>query len=276
MNNIGWCTVTKNPLVGCSPASEGCANCWAAKDVWIRQHNRKSPHYEKELTKSSGVWSGKIEFYPHVLDQVRSLKAGERVFMPSMSDLFHSAVREEWIEEIIQVIHDRPDLTFITLTKRPQRMLEFIASSCYLANAPLRNWWIGTSIENQRTADERVPLLQQLGELGYTTVVSAEPLLEKVVLLLDHISWVIIGGESGHNARPFNLAWGANLLHQCKEAGVAAYMKQVGSNPIIQMGEGAAVFPWSHKIAGKGDDPAQWIEGLGVRQFPDQALEVIS
>lgn len=220
-NNIGWCDITKNPLIGCSPASTGCANCYAATDTWIRQHNPSSPHYKAGLTNTSGVWSGKISFRPEVLEQIRQIKKPQRIFMPSLSDPFHPNVKQEWLEQIFECIYDSPHLTFQMLTKRPERMLDWISRSSFLVNAPLKNLWLGTSIENQQTANERCRFITQLTDVSYTTFLSIEPMLGEIDLVAagaieksthevvvkeaheyeGRVSWVIVGGESGHNAR---------------------------------------------------------------------------
>ena len=182
-NNIGWCDTTKNPLIGCTPASTGCTNCYAATDTWIRQHNPSSPHYQSGLTRASGVWSGLINFRPEVLEEIRRIRKPQRIFMPSMSDPFHPNVKEEWLEEIFECIYDCPHLTFQMLTKRPECMLDWIGHSAFLVNAPLENLWLGTSVENQQAANERCPSITQLTEVGYTTFLSMEPLLEAIDLV---------------------------------------------------------------------------------------------
>ena len=266
-NNIGWTDRTANPLVGCTPASTGCANCYAATDTWIRQHNPSSPHYKAGLTRASGVWSGKINFRPEVLDEIRRIRKPQRIFMPSLSDPFHPNVKEEWLEQIFDCIYDCPHLTFQMLTKRPKRMLDWISRSAFLINAPLENLWLGTSIENQQTANERCPWITQLTQIGYTTFLSAEPILESIDLVAagaiercrqdankfasdDYeplVSWVIIGGESGHNARPCFPEWIGFVVSQCKAAGIPVYVKQLGTVWAKQGG--------TYRNDSKGGDP---------------------
>lgn len=152
-------------------------------DTWRHQHNSKSPYYQGGLAKSSGVWSGKIIFRPEVLQEIRRIRKPQKIFMLSLSDPFHPAVKEEWLEQIFNCIYDCKHLTFQMLTKRPERMLDWISRSAFLINAPLENLWLGTSIENQQTANERCPFLTQLTEVGYTTFLSIEPMLEDIDLV---------------------------------------------------------------------------------------------
>ena len=279
-NNIGWCYCTINPLVGCTPASTGCANCYAATDTWIRQHNPSSPHYQAGLTKSSGVWSGSIIFRPEVLEQIRRIKKPQRIFMPSLSDPFHPNVKEEWLEQIFNCIYDCPHLTFQMLTKRPKHMPQWISRSSFLINAPLENLLLGTSIENQQTANERCPFLTQLTSVGYTTFLSIEPLLESIDLAAagaieqcsgdtnksapdDYeplVSWVIVGGESGHNARYCSPLWIRSIVSQCKATGISVYVKQLGTGWARQSG--------THRSDPKGANPQFWAEDLLFREFP--------
>lgn len=279
-NNIGWCDTTKNPLIGCTPASIGCNNCYAASDTWIRQHNPYSPHYQAGLTKACGVWSGKISFRPEVLQEIRRIRKPQRIFMPSLSDPFHPGVKQEWLEEIFNCIYDCPHKTFQMLTKRPGWMLDWISRSAFLINAPLENLWLGTSIENQQTANERCPFITQLTEVGYTTFLSMEALLEPIDLaaagaikrcsqgtnkfVLDNnqplVSWVIIGGESGNKARPCFPLWIRSIFKQCKAARIPVYVKQLKTDWAKQSG--------THRNDIKGAEPQFWAKDLRIRIFP--------
>lgn len=200
--------------------------------------------------------------------------------MPSLSDPFHPYVKEEWLDEIFECIYDCPHLTFQMLTKRPDRMLDWISRSAFLINAPLENLWLGTSIENQQTANDRCPWLTQLTEVGYTTFLSMEPLLEVIDLVAagaierfsqdtnkfapdDNeplVSWVIIGGESGHNARYCSPKWIRSIVSQCKAASIPIYVKQLGAVWAKQCG--------IHRNDSKGADPRVWAEDLRIREFP--------
>lgn len=288
-NNIGWTDRTANPLVGCTPASSGCANCWAATDTWIRQHNPKSPHYQAGLTKASGVWSGEIVFRPEVLEQIRNIKQPQRIFMPSMSDPFHPDVKEEWLEEIFGCIYDCPHITFQLLTKRPERMVDSVVKLPYWDRP--KNLWLGVSVENQQTANERIPHLLELADVEeYTTFVSAEPLLGEIDLVEAgaiekwaqgveefegyeyeaFVDWVIVGGESGAKARPCNINWIRSLVEQCHQAGIPTYVKQLGSNPVFSQVDYPTHYPCFH-VSGKGADIDEFPYDLRIREFPSNA-----
>lgn len=166
------------------------------------------------------------------------------------------------------------------LTKRPERMLDWISRSAFLVNSPLGNLWLGTSTENQQTANERCPFLTQLTEVGYTTFLSMEPLLEPIDLAAagaiercrqdtnkfapdDYeplVSWVIIGGESGHDARPCSPEWIGSIVNQCNAADTPVYVKQLGTDWAKQNG--------THRSDSKGANPQFWAEDLRIRQFP--------
>ncbi|MBL9085262.1 MAG: phage Gp37/Gp68 family protein [Planctomycetales bacterium] len=132
---------------------------------------------------------------------------------------------------------------------------------------PLKNVLIGPSIEDQKTAEKRMPAARELGKLGWRVMLSVEPLLEAVQLgSLDGIAWVIVGGESGHNARPCHVDWVRSILDQCREAGVACFVKQLGSNPRGHCADGNRA--GKYIFDKKGGEPAEWPEDLRVRQMP--------
>jgi protein gp37 len=201
---IPWCDWTWNPIVGCSPASEGCANCYAAA-----------------ISKRFHLPWGSAHFLPERLDQPAKVRKPGRVFVCSMGDLFHESVPDDWIKQVFNAMH--PDIlqpschTFQILTKRPQRMAEFFKRHTK-AGGPIAwsNVWLGVTVENQARADERVPIL--LGIPSAVRFVSVEPMLGPVDLAsaagvtywddpVAGIHWVIAGPETGPKARPCQDAW---------------------------------------------------------------------
>jgi len=141
---------------------------------------------------------------------------------------------------------------------------------------PLPNMMLGASVEDQIRADERMPMMHQLKRQGWHTFISAEPLLGDVNLHLDKypVDWVIIGGESGHKARQFNLNWGRSILHQCREHGVKAFFKQMGANPVDSApyiaGTGAESTNWQVEFEDKkGGNPEEWAREFQVREQPE-------
>jgi protein gp37 len=286
---IEWRDETVNPLrarlnfrVGhhCVKVSAGCTNCYASQ----LQARFGLPEFRVDQRRDVEVF-----FYGRVLDQVRARKKPTRYFWCDMSDLFGEWVPREWIKAVNGCFVDTPQHTHMILTKRAARMREE-ASLCPFPP----NCWLGVSVEDQQTADERIPLLLQAPAV--VRFVSAEPLLESVDMsrylrrafiagetkpstaiggppyavarLSAGLSWVIVGGESGPKARPCNVAWIRSVKEQCQYAGVACFVKQVGSNPApLQVEEGRVVERlWlTHP---KGGDPAEWPEDLRVREFP--------
>lgn len=273
-SSIEWTDKTWNPVTGCTKVSQGCKNCYAetiADRFFAKQY---APNADGSARKFTDV-----RCHPERLDQPLHWKNPYRVFVNSMSDLFHENVPFEFILACMARMVTADQHTYQILTKRPERALEFdryMAKSDYSV-AWRKNIWLGVSVENQKMADERIPLL--LDTPAATRFLSVEPMLEAVSLTnlcgvgfdalygvaecTRKIDWVICGGESGPGARPFNLAWAESLREQCKAAGVPFFMKQVGSKPVAANGAGLG-----HAFTGKGGDIAEWPEHLRVREFP--------
>lgn len=294
---------TWNPMRGCQIVSPGCTNCYAMKQAH-RFSGLGQPYEELTKMSKSGqiLWTGKVRLVPEALDAPLHWRKPRRVFVNSMSDLFHKDVPDEFIDQCFAVMALAPQHTFQVLTKRPSRMLEWFnpkrpevvidAMNDYGVNAavrwPLPNTWLGVSVEDQATADERIPLLLQTP--AAVRFISAEPLLSRISLLdflyknlqatpewrthkgsrqmkLTHeglrgdLHWVIVGGESGHKARPCHVDWIRSIVGQCKAADVACFVKQVGSNPRGDR-------PCVELCSRKGGDPQEWPEDIRIRQFP--------
>lgn len=310
---IEWTNTTWNPVRGCSRVSEGCRNCYAevqAARVNACQHGNGVPEgnaaYDGLLAKG-GQWNGKIKCVPEALEKPFSWKKPQRIFVNSMGDLFHENVPEKFIDRVFAVMALANNHVFQILTKRPQRMQEYLNNFTFdrmIENCmdeegysqiprytmqkimhlfgkfpssmlypieprrnqwPLPNVWLGVSVEDQKTADARIPLLLQVP--AAVRWVSAEPLLGTVNLEStlggtqwiggqrgchgthkgngtedcphdkhhhhDHrcnrgLDWVVVGGESGSNARPMHPDWVRGLRDQCSAAGVTFFFKQWG------------------------------------------------
>jgi len=223
---IEWATDVWNPTVGCTKVSAGCKNCYAVR-IFERFH--------------PGQKFSEVHCFPEKLDQPLHWEKPRRVFVDIMSDLFHEDVPSLFIDQVFETMHLAWWHTFIILTKRPERMYNYI-NQRYLPNqrAVLPNVWLLTSIEDQPTADERLPWL--LKTPAAVRGVSVEPMLGMISLAgfdgrfyrpwLDAhawkpaIDWVICGCESGPAARPMDLDWARSLRDQCQAAGVPFFLKQ--------------------------------------------------
>lgn len=264
MSKIEWTEETWNPLIGCTKVSAGCKNCYAIQTAWIRMHNPKmAERYAGTVEKTAGGqlnWTGRVNQVHEALDKPLKFKKPTIFFVNSMSDLFHPAVDFQYVQEIWHRMKACPQHTFQILTKQFARMLEYMtdwASNAYGSPfEPLPNVWLGVSVEDQKAADERIPILLQVP--AAIRFLSCEPLLgpvdltaikqtvapgffgdclqwyhrgkchEDEGLAYPKIDWVIAGGESGPNARPMHPDWARSLRDQCEVAGVAFHFKQWG------------------------------------------------
>jgi protein gp37 len=227
---IEWTDYTWNPVTGCDKVSAGCRSCYAetlANRFWGDRKFTDVQMHEDRL---------------HEPEQNQNKWRGKKVFVCSMSDLFHEDVTFEFITKVFHLFYYLPDTIFQIPTKRPARALEFFKYAAPIffdeevkritTYRPLKNVWIGTSCENQATANERIPLLLQIP--AAVRFLSCEPLLGPIDLwhfsgnTIFPIDWVICGGESGHHARPMHPDWVRSLRDQCTAAGVPFFIKQWG------------------------------------------------
>ena len=320
-SKIEWTDTTWNPVRGCSRVSEGCRNCYAERQTARFSEPSRSWHgFVRD-----GKWTGRVELIESKLREPLSWRKPRRVFVNSMSDLFHESLPDEAIDRVFAVMALASLHTFQVLTKRPERMRAYFTSGCaglesressiaytsqqigerllgtadapfawdgrgsephrYPASArdvsnrrkwpgwPLPNVWLGTSVEDQQTANERIPhLLRTPAAIRF---VSAEPLIAPVdvskflwpvhdqwpakyrtpaearaagakvervrqALVLARsrfVDWLIVGGESGPGARPCDVAWIRSIVEQCKAASVACFVKQLGAVPFAAVDE---------------------------------------
>lgn len=337
MSKIEWTEKTWNPVVGCTPVSSGCLNCYAAtmarrlEGMGVAEYQpRRLDRDGRNVTGLPGlqdesdrtvriaevkggraVFTGDVRTVPDRLPDPLHWRKPALIFVNSMSDLFHESVPFEFIDRVFAVMALCPQHTFQVLTKRPERMAEYLtsmdgrdmmrlgAASAAMDTGrqfdtlayrwPLPNVWLGTSVENQATADERIPHLLRCP--AAVRFLSCEPLLGAVDLglrsclmgnrgglinvdgqigRLPGIDWVIVGGESGPHARPCDVAWVRSVVGQCRAAGVPCFVKQLGARPYhVEDGEKLAIMLKSRK----GGVPEEWegypeTDGLNVREWP--------
>lgn len=283
-SKIEWTDETWNPTTGCSKVSAGCKHCFA-EIMHRRLRAMGQKKYQHEFSD--------VRFHPDALDAPLHWRKPRMVFVNSMSDLFHEDVAFGQIDEVFSVMHEARRHTFQVLTKRPARMLDYMTK--HIRN--FRAWgntniWFGVSVEDQPTADERIPLLRPVPAAVH--FVSLEPMLEPVVfdwceecgghgqgrhgsgqpdeagderecgpsLMFPPIDWVICGAESGPKARSMDPQWAQSIVDQCGAAGVACFVKQIHldhdtSRPRLSK------------------DPAEFPPGLQVREWPAARAEVM-
>lgn len=346
---IAWTDSTWNPIRGCSVVSPGCKNCYA--QTMANRYSGPGLPYEG-LVNSTGHWNGVIRVVPAAMDQPLRWHAARKIFVNSMSDLFHHNVKYRTRDEIFAVMAMAQHHQFQVLTKRPEEMLEYVcdgsreriarcveeiwgekyshkgpfakdASGDRLATStaagvaegirkgwrwPLQNVWLGVSAENQETADERIPILLRVP--AAIRWVSYEPALgridfdrecvvprdgERVVVRwlggsyagalprARGLDWIVVGGESGGGARPFDVNWARDTVKACRATGVACFVKQLGAKP-FNVWEPPTVEQSAESIARHGEydpdeshfrlhnrsggDMNEWPEDLRVQAFP--------
>lgn len=273
---IAWTDHTFNPWIGCTAVSPACAKCYAetmAKRYgWsFAERRRTTPaNWRKPL-----LWNRQAE----------DADVRRKVFCPSLGDPFDNQVPEEWRSDLFDLIRVCTALDWQMLTKRPQNIAKMLPPD-WATGWP--HVWLGTTVESQVEADRRIPHL--LAVPAAVRFLSCEPLLGPVDLTdvtdrtvcapdigehhfsalpdkddepgENYVDWVIIGGESGPGARSMPRAWADDLVGQCRAAGVATFVKQVGSRPGPD---------WPAGIKGSGTDPAEWPAELRVQEFPHAA-----
>ncbi len=312
---IAWTEATWNPVSGCSKVSEGCRFCYAERD-WPRlSANPKSRYAGRRFTD--------VRCHEEMLDQPLRWKRPRKIFVNSMSDLFHPEVPDEFIDRVFatmgNVYCSMPEChIFQVLTKRPERMSAYLndlrtehrvtmamkAMGLGLPgeNAspdwPLPNVWLGVSVEDQKAADERIPIL--LETPSALRWVSIEPMIGPIVLEdvpvgmlgplrwkgcpedLPKLDWIVVGGESGPQARPVLREWIDSIVAECREADVPIFVKQLGAAYADSRGcLVGALYPRPENDSAivrlsniSGADMKEWPESLRVREWPASAFQV--
>ncbi|ASY56446.1 phage Gp37/Gp68 family protein [Sinorhizobium sp. CCBAU 05631] len=291
---IEWTDATWNPITGCAVVSPGCTNCYAMKLAGTRLKHHPSREGLTKDSKAGPVWTGEVRFNREWLDQPLRWTKPRMIFVCAHGDLFAEGVPDEWIDQIFAVMALAPQHTFQVLTKRPERMRDYLTTSRleYRLSAaqirleippstpgrwphmPLPNVWLGTSSEDQIRYASRWPFMEELQELGWLTWLSAEPLIGPLNLRVTRLrqvgpdgrvhrsrlpQWVVAGGESGPGARPMHPDWARQLRDQCSAAGVPFLFKQWGAwAPSTQ--DEAAGNPRSGWCAVSGRRPAKRAE----------------
>jgi protein gp37 len=306
---IQWCDHTFNPWIGCTKVSEGCKNCYAETNTSSRVFGVKWGAGQERHRTGTGYWRLPLKWSREATGATRRPK----VFCASLADVFDPDVPRQWRQDLFETIDRTPNLDWLLLTKRPEYIRTLWPFGFYDAEKLLTwpNVWLGVSVENQQRADERIPELLKIP--AAVRFVSYEPALGPVSFrrYLPHddcdqthptedgdcaiadgagqIDWIIVGGESGKGARPFNVEWARSTIAECKAAGVSCFVKQLGSFPydphaVDHLPQNTISDPPTEDdledVAQcleymtirlhhpKGGDPSEWPEDLRVREFP--------
>lgn len=212
-SKIEWTEETWNPTTGCSKVSAGCQNCYA-EVMANRLQAMGIPGYENGF---------EFTIMPDCLEQPLRRKKSTKYFVNSMSDLFHENMPVQFLDKIMEVIELTPQHIYQILTKRANDMFEY-----FLNRKVPDNIWLGLSVENKKHGVPRIDKLRNIN--ANIKFLSVEPLLEDIGKIdLTGIHWVIVGGESGANARPMIKEWVLNVKKQCEEQNVAFFFKQWGA-----------------------------------------------
>lgn len=295
-SKIEWTDATWNPMKGCSAVSPGCEHCYAAamavrfsgpglpyEGLAKRSTKRGLPQWTGEIS-FAGVGDARRPYRESVMYAPMRWRAPKRIFVNSMSDLFHEGVTDAQIASVFGVMALTSRHTYQVLTKRPSRMVDWFewrkhrsekyedvyARSCVSLTEelgwrsiaayawglggkdwPLKNVHVGVSVEDQQRAEERIPAL--LSTPATVRWLSVEPLLGPLSVPDDvwrQLDWVVVGGESGHGARAMDLEWARSVVEQCRRTDVPVFVKQLGGR------------------VGHGPDISTWPEDLRVREFP--------
>ena len=247
-SRIAWTQATINPVMGCSWISDGCTNCYA-KNLIKRYKGLKG--WPKK--------SNRLEFFPERLQKFSDWKRSRRIFVCSMSDLFHSDVPESFLDEVYAAMVQADHHTYQILTKRPERMLRYLESKSLPENI-----WHGVTVEGGETM-WRLDLLKKMN--SKVKFISFEPLISnpfprktpKFGTVFQGIDWVIVGAESGPGAREMGLSWAWDIVEEARECHCAIFIKQLG--PIWAKVYGSA--------STKGELVEEWPEGLQIQEFPN-------
>ena len=218
---IEWATKTWNPTTGCSEVSEGCDHCYASSLASKFQHEG-NPRYRNGF---------ELTMHWDKIDQPIWIPEPSRIFVNSMSDLFHPEVTDDFLKNLWPTMLTVDRHQYLILTKRIGLAAHKITK---LGLELPEHIWIGTSVETQRWADDRIPKLIEIP--ARVKFLSCEPLLGPVdlsqwLLPEPQIDWVIVGGESQPSARPMNLDWARHIRDQCVAAQVPLFLKQLGGFP---------------------------------------------
>lgn len=278
LSKIEWTHFTSNPLKyrdatgkivwGCVHKSGGCKRCYA--EALARRYGRGKAFTAAHMAALTPFVDEKE------LRHIRRFKkaSGKRCFLGDMTDVFGEWVPDGIRDQIWNAMAYRNDVTFQVLTKRPEVALKYLSDSWGI-DVP-ENIWLGVSAEDQKTADERIPLLLRtpvkvrfvsyepaLGPVDFSAYLNGRPISSPYPVGLD---WIIVGGESGPDSRSMNIDWARTTVRACKQACVPVFVKQLGAKPVFEH----MTIERLQLKSRKGADVTEWPIDLRVRQFPER------
>ncbi|MES0489502.1 MAG: phage Gp37/Gp68 family protein [Leptospirales bacterium] len=216
ISKIEWTDATWNPVRGCSSVSAGCQNCYA-RTFAERFRGVKDHPFENGFD---------LQLIPHKLQEPLKWKKSKRIFVNSMSDLFHENIPTEYIVQCFDTMEQANWHQFQIVTKRAERMTHLFANELK-KYSHLEHIWLGVTIENIKDGLPRLDYLQSMNNAN--KFISIEPLLEDLGQInISKIDWIIVGGESGPRARPMHEDWVLSIKEQCETNNVPFFFKQWG------------------------------------------------
>jgi protein gp37 len=270
-NAIGWCDSTINPIVGCTKCGLACAHCYAER--MARRLRAIGTRGYADGVDNDGFWTGRTAFVPGVLDKLIKTRKPKRVFMGSMTDLFHENTPDAWRDKIFATMAICPQHTFIVLTKRIELAREYLRRAMrplgYTWPALIPNVQLLVSIWDQASADAAIPVL--LDTPAAVRGVSIEPMLGPMNIRgIEHLDRVVLGGENGPGARPMRPDWVRGVRDQCVDAGVPFWFKGWGEWLPFEFATGeqqtiASVYRTCLAGNGESGDLGSWVR-LGKKR----------
>lgn len=285
VTKIAWCDSTFNPWIGCTKVSPGCDHCYAAEQDSRKRWDGGKTHWGAGVLRyrtSEANWRQPLAW------NRKAAESGKpwRVFCASLADVFDNEIDPFWRRDLWDLIEQTPHLSWMLVTKRVGNVLGMMPSEWVSSGFP-DHVRILITVCNQEEAERDV---HKVLALPCKNGISYEPALGpvdwlakawwlgKIMPPFTHgrrfagIEWIIVGGESGSKARQFNLDWARSTVEQCKVAGVPVFVKQLGSNPLVERDTCSlerAIREGGYTLRDRaGADPSEWPEDLRVREFP--------
>lgn len=264
---IEWTDHTFNPWTGCTNVSPGCDNCyaeaWSKRSGHVKWGNSPRKRTTESYWKAPAIWQSKAGLFQSQHGR------RQRVFCASLADVFDNQVDPDWRADLFKVIRSTPSLDWQLLTKRPQNIKKMVPRDW--GPDGYDNVWLGFTAEDQTRFDQRKKVIEQVPAAVW--FISYEPAIGSLRISSDDPKpdWLIVGGESGHGARPMDSRWVRDIIQDCEAFGVAPFFKQwgaFGNNPLTSE-DGLAVDEVK-KIDGNGKGGGL-LDGKIVRQFPNSS-----